>query len=183
MSFARQNFTLFHELYHLLTNTSGAEIIRDDFYVYLNEQQTKNEKNCDKFANAFLIPVDDFEIELSKSPLNEDRITELAILYSVSKEAIMYKLLTMGKISNVEYDNLKETFYGDALRNIKHQSKGNGGGNYYYTKLSYLGQRYTGDVFKEYFSGRIDNVRASEMLNSKIDHLPKLESAYFRGLK
>lgn len=183
MSFARQNFTLFHELYHLLTNTSGAEIIRDDFYVYLNEQQTKNEKNCDKFANAFLIPVDDFEIELSKSPLNEDRITELAILYSVSKEAIMYKLLTMGKISNVEYDNLKETFYGDDLRNIKHQSKGNGGGNYYYTKLSYLGQRYTGDVFKEYFSGRIDNVRASEMLNSKIDHLPKLESAYFRGLK
>lgn len=49
--------------------------------------------------------------------------------------------------------------------------------------LSYLGQRYAGDVFREYFSGRIDNVRASEMLNSKIDHLPKLESAYFRGLK
>lgn len=32
MSFARQNFTLFHELYHLIANTSGAEIIRDDYY-------------------------------------------------------------------------------------------------------------------------------------------------------
>ena len=44
MSFARQIFTLFHELYHLISNTSGAEIIRDDFYVYLNEQQTNSEK-------------------------------------------------------------------------------------------------------------------------------------------
>lgn len=29
MSFARQIFTLFHEFYHLVSNTSGAEIIRD----------------------------------------------------------------------------------------------------------------------------------------------------------
>lgn len=183
MSFARQNFTLFHELYHLISNTSGAEIIRDDFYVYLNDQQTQSEKQCDIFANAFLVPIDDFKIELEKAPIDEDRITDLAILYSVSKEAIMYKLLTMKIITHSDYDRLKETFYGDALRNLPKKSKESGGGNYYLTKLSYLGHRYTGDVFREYFSGRIDNVRASEMLNSKIDHLPKLESAYFRGLK
>lgn len=183
MSFARQNFTLFHELYHLLSNTSGAEIIRDDFYIYLDDSQTKNEKDCDVFANAFLVPISDFKSELGKMPIDEDRITDLAILYSVSKEAIMYKLLTMGIITHSEYDNLKETFYGDALRNIPRKNSKSGGGNYYLTKLSYLGQRYAGDVFKEYFSGRIDNVRASEMLNSKIDHLPKLENAFFRGLK
>lgn len=183
MSFARQNFTLFHELYHLISNTSGAEIIRDDFYEYLNDQQTQSEKQCDVFANAFLVPIDDFKVELEKSPIDEDRITDLAILYSVSKEAIMYKLLTMKKITHKDYDRLKETFYGDALRNIPKKGKDGSGGNYYLTKLSYLGQRYAGDVFREYFSGRIDNVRASEMLNSKIDHLPKLESAYFRGLK
>lgn len=90
---------------------------------------------------------------------------------------------TMKKITHKDYDRLKETFYGDALRNIPKKGKDGSGGNYYLTKLSYLGQRYAGDVFREYFSGRIDNVRASEMLNSKIDHLPKLESAYFRGLK
>ena len=95
----------------------------------------------------------------------------------------MYKLLTMKIITHKDYDRLKETFYGDALRNLPKKGKESGGGNYYLTKLSYLGQRYAGDVFREYFSGRIDNVRASEMLNSKIDHLPKLESAYFRGLK
>ena len=183
MSFARQNFTLFHELYHLISNTSGAEIIRDDFYVYLNDKQMHSEKSCDVFANAFLVPLSDFKEELNKMPIDEDRITDLAILYSVSKEAIMYKLLTMGKITHSDYDRLKDVFYGDALRNLQRKTEGHGGGNYYLTKLSYLGQRYTGDVFKEFFSGRIDNVRASEMLNSKIDHLSKLESTFFRGMK
>lgn len=183
MSFARQNFTLFHELYHLLSNTSGAEIIRDDFYVYLNDEQTRNEKECDTFANAFLVPLEDFKTELAKAPIDEKRIIDLAILYSVSKEAIMYKLLTLGIITHRDYDELKEIFYGDALRNIPHKENNSSGGNYYFTKLSYLGQRYTGDVFKEYFAGRIDGLRASEMLNSKIDHLPKLETAYYRGVK
>ena len=183
MSFARQISTLFHELYHLISNTSGAEIIRDDFYVYLNEQQTNSEKACDVFANAFLVPLSDFEEELKKQPLDEDRITDLAILYSVSKEAIMYKLLSLRKITHSDYDRLKETFYGDAIRNLTKKSGDKGGGNHYLTKLSYLGPRYAGDVFKEYFSGRISSTRASEMLNSKIDHLPKLESTFYRGVK
>ena len=95
----------------------------------------------------------------------------------------MYTLLKMRKITSADYDALREIFYGEAIRNQK-QPGGNikSGGNYYSTKLSYLGQRYTGDVFKQYFSGRIDSVRASEMLHSKVDHLPRLEAAFFRGV-
>lgn len=182
MSFARQNFTLFHELYHLIADTSGAEIIRDDYYIYLDEQQSLVEKTCDSFANEFLVPMDDFEIELKKKPLDEGRIAELATLYAVSKEAVMYKLYTMKIITPADYNALKETFYGDAVRNSK-KSSDKPGGNYYYTKLAYLGAHYTGDVFRQYFSGKIDNFRASEMLHSKVDHLPKLESVYFRGVR
>ena len=182
MSFARQNFTLFHELYHLISDTSGAEIIRDDYYVYLDEQQSHTEKACDSFANEFLVPMADFKIELEKRPLDEARIAELASLYAVSKEAIMYKLYTMKIITPADYNALKETFYGDAIRNQK-KKPDKPGGNYYYTKLSYLGSKYTGDVFRQYFAGKIDSFRASEMLHSKVDHLPKLESVYFRGVK
>ncbi len=78
MSFARQNFTLFHELFHLLSDTSGAEIIRDDYYVYLNDQQTTDEKACDIFANSFLVPLSDFTQELNKLPLSDKRIEELS---------------------------------------------------------------------------------------------------------
>ena len=182
MSFARQNFTLFHELYHLIANTSGAEIIRDDYYIYLDEQQSHVEKACDSFANEFLVPVEDFKTELKKQPLDEMRIADLASLYAVSKEAIMYKLYTMKIITPADYNALKETFYGDAIRNQQKKPE-RSGGNYYYTKLSYLGSKYTGDVFSQYFSGKIDSYRASEMLHSKVDHLPKLESVYFRGVK
>ena len=183
MSFARQILTLFHELYHLISGTSGAEIIRDDFYVALEPAQEQSERDCDIFANTFLIPHDDFVAELAKQPLTEEYIEHLAKLYSVSREAIMYTLLKMGKITSADYDALREIFYGEAIRNQKQPGGNNkSGGNYYSTKLSYLGQRYTGDVFKQYFSGRIDSVRASEMLHSKVDHLPRLEAAFFRGV-
>lgn len=184
MSFARQIFTLFHELYHLISDTSGAEIIRDDYYDGLNSEQARIEKACDQFANMFLVPPDDFSVELEKENLTEERIEKLAALYSVSREAIMYKLLSLGKISHSDYDALKETFYGDAIRNKKKKDGSQkGGGNYYSTKMSYLGRQYAGDVFSLLFSGKTDSVRASEMLQSKVDHLPRLETVLFRGVE
>lgn len=135
MSFARQIFTLFHELYHLISDTSGAEIVRDDYYVVLDNRQTEIERACDTFANAFLVPMDDFKQELKKKPLNQIRIEELSALYSVSKEAIMYKLYKMGKITPAEYQDLKEVFYGDAIRNGEKRKENGRGGNHYYTQL------------------------------------------------
>ncbi len=182
MSFARQIFTLFHELYHLISDTSGAEIIRDDYYIALDSKQEEIEKACDNFANSFLVPMEDFKNEIAKRDINEKQIEELSVLYSVSKEAIMYKLYKMKKITPTEYNSLKEVFYGDAIRSENNKGSKKNGGNHYYTQLSYLGQRYTGDVFKQLFSGKIDSVRASEMLHSKVDHLPNLENVFFRGV-
>ena len=182
MSYARQVFTLFHELYHLISDTSGVEIVRDDYYSDLNSQQADAEHACDSFANAFLVPMEDFRQELQKKPLDEERIEELSIIYSVSKEAIMYKLLMMKIITSKDYDGLKETFYGEAIREKKKGEGKKGGGNHYNNKLTYLGPNYTGDVFKLYFSGKIDSTHASEMLQTKIDHLPNLETVYFRGV-
>lgn len=182
MSFARQTFTLFHELYHLISDTSGVEIIRDEYYAELDSMQAEEERACDSFANAFLVPMSDFEQEIAKKALSDERIEELSYIYSVSKEAIMYKLYKMGKISSNEYNELKELFYGDVLRNQEKGKEKGGRGNHYYTQLAYLGSRYTGDVFKQYYSGNVDSIRASEMLQSKVDHLPKLEKVYFRGM-
>ena len=149
----------------------------------LSSEQANAEKRCDEFANEFLVPTEDFKLELAKQPLSERRIVELSKIYAVSKEAIMYKLYVLGEIKSDEYNQLKEFFYGDALRNEKKKEGEKSSGNHYFTKLSYLGHQYTGAVFKEYFSGRLSSYRAGEMLNSKVEHLPKLESAFFRGIK
>ena len=178
-SFARQLFTLFHEIYHLISNTSGVEIIRDDYYMELNKQQEIIERACDSFANAFLVPIDDFSKELGDGTIDKLQIERLSDVYSVSKEAIMYKLYIMKRISSVEYNRLKEFFYGDAIRS---DGRGDSRGNYYNTKLSYLGYSYTGDVLERYSSGIIDEVRAGEMLQSKIDNLPKIENIYHRRM-
>ncbi len=185
MSFARQVFTLFHELYHLLLNCSGVEIIRDDYYTSLSKQQARQEKACDQFANEFLVPSMDFRDELANQPISESLIQNLSSLYCVSKEAIMYKLLQMHRISSADYSSLKETFYGDALRNgsvMQNGSKKNGG-NYYATKLAYLGAGYTGEILSQYQSNRINAYQASEMLGAKVDHHPKIEFAFYRGIK
>lgn len=179
MSFARQIFTLFHEIFHLISDTSGVEIIRDDYYIELNAQQEKIERACDSFANAFLVPIDDFVREIGNNTADEMQIERLATLYSVSKEAIMYKLYMMKKITSSEYNRWKEFFYGDAIRKGK---KGESGGNHYNTKLSYLGYTYTGDVLERYSAGIIDEVRAGEMLQSKIDNLPIIENIYQRRM-
>lgn len=84
MSFARQIFTLFHELYHLISDTSGAEIIRDDFYVALEPDQEQSERACDIFANTFLIPHDDFVAELAKQPSDRG-------IYRESGEVVLCK--------------------------------------------------------------------------------------------
>jgi len=97
---------------------------------------------------------------------------------------IYYRCYTLGEISSSEYNELKSFFYGDAIRKPKKNGKEDkSSGNYYYTKLAYLGYQYTGAVFKEYFAGQISPYKAGEMLNSKVDHLPKLESVFFRGIK
>lgn len=183
MSFERQNFTLFHELYHLLLNSGGVEIIRDSYYRFLNSEQTTMEKQCDRFANEFLMPTEDFQSQLARiQVLSENRIAQLAGSYSVSKEAVMYKLLQLNKISPQDYEELKEFFYGDAIRKKSTKEDTKDGGNHYYTKLSYLGSQYTGEVFRQYFSGKIDNYMASEMLSTKASHLSKLESTFFKGV-
>ena len=85
------------------TERNNTEISDTDFYSMLDEGQSNVEHNCDSFANSFLIPLDDFKQELAKSPIDEKRIEELARLYSVSREAVMYKLLTLGEITNNDY--------------------------------------------------------------------------------
>ena len=179
MSFPRQNFTLFHEFYHLVLNTNGAEIVKDDYYAALNDRQTEEEKMCDRFSNSFLMPLDDFADELRKrGEISEELISELSTIYSVSKEAIMYKLNEMGKISKREYAKYKNTFYGDLLRGGTTGRAGNRG-NYYSTKLTYLGKRYTREVLNRYYTKMIDIFKASELLRCKVDQVDAIENRAF----
>lgn len=175
MSFTRQIFTLFHEFYHLISNTSGIDKIQDDFFDQLSKSQLITEKSCNQFAAEFLVPNDDFNEEIKGRTVDDLLIENLSQKYNVSREVISRKLLDLRMISQEEYECKREEYLNDFLRAKKLK---NGGGNYYNTKVSYLGYGYLNLVFSNYEKRKIDVFQLAEYTGTKIEHLPKLEVSW-----
>ena len=164
-AFTRQIFTVFHELYHIWIKQSD---------VYFPDD-SKEEMECDRFASEFLVPDVDLNRRIStiKRFDNEDVIMDLAKEYTVSPTAIAYRLMKKGKISVDFFRSVQD----DGLRRMNSASPG---GNFYYTRISYLGRRYLGKVYLDYYSGRINVASACKYTGLKAVHISKL-SSYLSG--
>lgn len=176
MSFTRQIFTLFHEFYHLISDTSGIDKMEDDYFGFLSQEQLEIEKACNSFAGEFLVPNHDFDKEISGLEVNENVILNLAYKYNVSREVIARKLLERNIITQDEYEQKRDEYLNDAIR--ARQKNKEGGGNYYNTLISYLGYGYLHLVYDNYRKQRIDVFQLSEYTRTKIENLPKLEAAW-----
>lgn len=165
-SFTRQVFTIFHEIYHLFCGEA-------DVYYPTNSE----EKECDKFASHFLIPEDDFQLRLSDIYHFEDEslINKLANEYTVSPAAIAYRLMAQGKITPKFYSTIQE----DGIRKVNSATSG---GNFYYTRMSYLGRPYLKHVFSSYYSGKINIAAVGKYTGLKTSHISKLSSNMFGGV-
>ena len=155
---SNKKYTNINELVHALVYINKLSALKDDSnYLIERHQLAANDSIVEKNYNLNVMIIE-----------NDDSLSLL--------------LETQCKLN--DYNVLKEYFYGDAIRTkVAGDGQKNSGGNHYFTKLAYLGYQYTGSVFNQYFSGKIDSYRAGEMLGSKIENLPKLESAFFRGMK
>jgi Zn-dependent peptidase ImmA (M78 family) len=177
MSFTRQIFTLFHEFYHLISNTSGIDKIIDDYFDDLTSQQLYIETACNAFAGEFLVPDIDFLNEIKNEIIDELYVEKLAIRYNVSREVIMRKLLEHEMISSQQYEQKRDEYNVEALR-ARQQHKDESGGNYYNTKISYLGTGYLHQVYDKYTNNKISIFQLANYTRSKIEHLPKLEATW-----
>ncbi len=183
MSFTRQIFTLFHEFYHLISNTNGIDKTTDDFFDQLTIEQLRIEQACNQFAAEFLVPHDDFSNEIEGVNIDDVFIAELARKYSVSREVISRRLFDRGIISEADYASKRQDYFADVLR-AKERKKDGPQGNYYNTKVAYLGDGYLGLVFGSYNKQKIDVFQLSEYTRTKIEHLPKLEASWgWRGMR
>lgn len=164
-SFTRQIFTIFHEIYHLFCKEP------DVYLPKLNE-----EKDCDKFASEFLIPDEDLEKRLVGVHNCENKafIENLAKEYTVSPAAIAYRLKSKGKITSNFYQSIHE----DGIRKMNSESSG---GNFYYTRMSYLGKPYLKRVFTDYYAGKINVSTVGKYTGLKAAHISKLSSYMFGG--
>ncbi|MFD1674950.1 ImmA/IrrE family metallo-endopeptidase [Alicyclobacillus fodiniaquatilis] len=171
----RQIFTLFHELAHLMFNIGGIDKLDDGFIVQLSSYEKQIETFCNQFAAEFLIPNADFDRTIINFDNSELSISSLARLYCVSREVISRKMLDRGILSKSRYLELAQKWTDQAAKG-KSQS---GGGNYYATKITYLGDNYLNLAFGNYYGGTISEYQLADYVDISVANLPKLESKFF----
>ncbi len=174
MSFTRQLFTLFHELYHLLSSIGGIDFLNDDFISDLQIEEDKMiEYKCNSFAAEFLVPTKSFISIVGQEEITQILISNLSSKYRVSREVVLRKLLDLNKIEFNYYMEYKNKYNEDYFRNSSLDVT-KSGGNYFNTQISYRGSKYIELAFENYYSERCSLSKLSEYMNMKIPHLKKI---------
>jgi Zn-dependent peptidase ImmA (M78 family)/transcriptional regulator with XRE-family HTH domain len=168
---ARQTFTLFHELAHLLFHISG--ITRDQaiksFDAWVDPEI---EVACNRFASEFLVPVSSFPWNKFRRNTNvASAVADVARDYNVSREVILRKLLDRAIVDAETYSRMAEEWN----REFDESRSRDPGGNYYATQATYLGDRYLGLAFGQYHAGRVSLSELAEHLGMKARNIVKLE--------
>lgn len=174
---SRQCFTLMHELYHLLSATSGIDFRNDDrvFEHYVNESTYQDELECNRFSAQFFVP-DNELIKHCPFVIDENGIEFLSNKFNVSREVIVRRLFEIKKITFAKLQEYIEMYVGDWYS--KSSRQGNGG-QYYSTQSAYFGDAYLLTVFHKYYSNKIDALQVSQYLNMSINNASKL--ALYKG--
>ena len=170
----RQIFTLFHELAHILFNTSGIDSPAEGYIRDLPERDKRIEVLCNSFAAHFLVPEDALAQAATGLPHDEESAGRLASRFHVSREMIFRMFLDRHWISQAEYRRAADRWAGQRQKG----GDGGGGGNHYWTKITYLGREYISLAFRQYYQNRIDDAQLAEYLDTKPKNINTLEQ-YF----
>lgn len=173
MPMSRQIFTIFHELGHLLHHLGGIDFRDKKVIESIDRKYHVYERNCNRFANEFLVPSEVFEAQ--NLYVSEHRISELAEQFSVSREVILRNYFDRGLIDDRYYAKMVDKWAKEAGK-TKKESKG---GHWYYNKISYLGDNYIDLVFSRYYRNKITIENLSEYLNVKEANIPTFEHFAF----
>ena len=157
---------------HLAFQTSGIDTPGDTFIDRLPDSEREIEIICNRFAAEFLLPEEDFENASAGKDPTESTAAELASYFHVSREFIYRKFLDRYLID--------EATYSEAAERWAHQFTGGSGGNFYYTRMAYLGANYINLAFSQYYQNRINDIQLAEYLNIKPRHLNRLEEYVLR---
>ncbi|MCA9813566.1 MAG: ImmA/IrrE family metallo-endopeptidase [Candidatus Obscuribacterales bacterium] len=164
----RQIFTYFHELAHLLFHTSGIDQLHDEFIDKLTPDNKKIEILCNRFASEFLVPGSIINDTIQKYDASASTAELLANEFHVSREVIFRRFLDLNKITNSQYKAAVEEWN-------QQRTKGTGkGGDYYWTKLAYLGRGYVSLAISQFQQNRIDENKLADFLDTKPKNLEKL---------
>jgi Zn-dependent peptidase ImmA (M78 family) len=179
-------FTLLHEFAHVLLHADGVCDV-------LPRRQARGPTDeveifCNQVAAATLMPLSTFKSEpaLRSPPANlrwsEDTIGSLSDKYSVSREAVVRRLYSVG-LADWDYLQEKEAEYRaayqaflDEQKRKRRENERSGGPSYYRMKVRDLGRGFIESALDAYYRRAITGSDLSEYLEIKLNGLPKLEA-------
>jgi len=173
-SFSRQIFTLLHELGHILFGINGITDVDEGYLNFMSNSEHSLEVACNRFAAEVLVPSSSFREDISAfEAADSEVIPKLAKKYSVSREVILRRLLDFGAIDDAYYILKAWDWNSDYLRQNRRTKSS---GNYFLTRLSYLGDGFARLAFENHRQGKISKAELAEHLNIKARNLEKFES-------
>lgn len=170
---SRQIFTLFHELGHLLYHLGGVDFRDNRIIETTSQKYLSYERNCNKFANEFLVPSEVFKIQ--ELIVSEKQIKKLAAQFSVSREVILRNYLDLKLIDSEYYKEMVVKWAEEAKKAKKKPTRG----HWYYTQIAYLGSSYIDLVFSKYYKNKISAENLSDYLNVKEKYISSFEHYAF----
>ncbi len=178
-----RTFSLLHETCHILFNSGG--LFRDTQTSNLKQDLKLIEEFCNEFAAEFLLPTNIFvdTVDLEKHSVNdwEDKYLEsLSRQFKVSKEVILRKLVTLRLATfdfylsrKKEWD--KTLFEFKKMQVQKNKDKGKKIIRSQAEKtVTERGKLFVNKVLENHERGEIPYSNISELLDVKLDHIPKI---------
>jgi Zn-dependent peptidase ImmA (M78 family) len=114
---------------------------------------------------------------------DEETLAALTRKYGVSEEAILRRLLTLGRTTSRYYSRRREELLNlyerERIRIKAAQRDADGGPTYYRVKARNLGKGYVRLVSHAYARDAIDTLEAATFLGVKVQHLTKLADEAF----
>lgn len=171
-TFTRQTFTLAHELGHILYGIHGITDVDETYLNFMSSHERSLEIKCNKFAAELLVPERDFIDQIASfSMLDLRAISDLAEKFSVSREVILRRLLDLNRVDEAFYKEKSGEWNEEYIRT---HGKSHGG-NYYPTRIAYLGEGFARLAFASYHQGRLSRAELATHLNVKARNIEKLE--------
>lgn len=174
----RQIFSLIHELAHLLLSMNGLSKLDNRYIDQLPQAERQIEQFCNAVAAEVLIPLSDFEqqtraFQADIEQIGEDKFSNLANRYGVSREAILRRFLDQGRVSLAFYARQSKFWAG--------QKKPGSGGDWYASQNSYLSDRFAKEVIKRHYRNQLSVEQAADLLGIKAKNFAGLEQRILNG--
>lgn len=183
--FSRRTFGLLHEFTHLLIGQPGISDLEVDERRSPEDQRI--EVFCNRVASAALMPQAHFLNEPimvaphGKEDWSDAEISELASIFSVSREAIVRRLLTFGRTSTGFYQRKKEQYYReyverkDRERKQQQEKKRKFRTNPPRDTVNAIGKPFVRVVLNNYYQDRLTLSDVSRYLGLRVKHMRRLE--------